>query len=79
MSLGEVGFIVSIIPLGGGAGTTDGTSPAKAKPERIKLRVIAITSRFIEVSPLGLRMQDFLHQGRIEQHLENVARLPEGN
>jgi hypothetical protein len=24
-------------------------------------------------------MQDFLHQERIEQHLENVASLPEGN
>ena len=46
---------------GGGAVTpTDGTSPAKAEPERTQVRASVIIKRFMNVSPL--RMQDFLHR-----------------
>jgi hypothetical protein len=50
MSLGEVGFIVSIIPLGGGAGEPlMGISPAKAETERTHAKAIAAKNRFIGI------------------------------
>jgi hypothetical protein len=54
-------------------------SPAKAEPERTQLRAIAVAKRFIDVLLVESGMQDFLHRERIEQHLENLARLAEGN
>jgi hypothetical protein len=49
--------------VGGGNGAPpDGISPAKAEDERTHARAIVIRDRFMDVSPLSLAMQDFLHQ-----------------
>jgi hypothetical protein len=65
------------------------SAPAREQPMAPHLLRLSLKGNSLELLPsrvvswksllLGLRMQDFLHQERIEQHLENVARLPEGN
>jgi len=50
MSPGEVEFVVSIVPLGGGAGDPlVGMSPAIAEAESASAKAIAAKNRFIGV------------------------------
>ena len=49
---------VCVIPLDAGAGEVIGMSPASATPDRMQVKAIAITRRFMDSSPLNLRMQE---------------------
>ncbi len=79
MSPGVV-LVLCVVPAGAGDGEPlVGISPARTDTESTQLNVIAVKNRFTLSSPSGSRMQGFLHQVRIEQHLEILARLGEGN
>jgi hypothetical protein len=74
--------VVAVSPDPSGAGDGEprlGISPAKAKVERAQVRITVITNRFMEVSPLILAMQEFLHRVRIEQLPEVLASCWKGH
>jgi hypothetical protein len=67
-------------PFGAGEGDPSvGISPAKAADERAQVIIRVITNRFMEVSPLILRMQELLHRVRIEQLPEALASCWKGH
>jgi hypothetical protein len=66
--------------LGGGAGDPlVGISPATTETESTHASATVIKNRLMDVSPLNLRMQEFLHRGRIEQLPEILATLLKEN
>jgi hypothetical protein len=48
--------------VGAGDGAPHGMSPAKAETERTNVIAMVISNLFMDVSPVDLTMQGFLHQ-----------------
>ncbi len=53
---------------------TEGTSPARAEPERAQVRASVIKNRFMDISPLKVEDARVLTSRRIEQLPEVLAR-----
>ncbi len=71
---------VWVEPLSDGAGDPlVGISPATPETESKQASTTVTKIRLMDVSPLNLRMQEFLHRGRIEQLPEILATLQKEN